>query len=282
MIRARPIAPRVYPGDLCPGRSGFRRWCPCPPGHLRAELARNLTQLFPQRIDFYSYEGFVRGRACQTPGFAATGAASRPNGVRRWRPSWGRYRTRSDQLRALREYRRENWDQLLPQGRCPPRLRAWPAVLRARPYPAELELPIQGGWRFSWVMDLWRHPGPRRADDSGRSPGAARFGTGCCSRANPSHSARTKRCASGAWALAPPRAPSMARWSATSRATPRYSACARTSGAIEFLHPCQRAVWRPLYCTRSGADHNEGRNHERQDHRYTRQLGHCRSRPDQP
>lgn len=65
-------------------------------------------QLFPERIAFYSYEGFVAA-VRQTPGFADWGSAEQRR--QEMAAFLGQIAHESDQLRAQREYRRENWDK---------------------------------------------------------------------------------------------------------------------------------------------------------------------------
>ncbi|MFT7722864.1 MAG: chitinase [Roseateles sp.] len=62
--------------------------------------------LFPERIAFYTYEGFVEA-VRQTPGFAD--ADSDTERRQEMAAFLGQIAHESDQLRAQREYRRENW-----------------------------------------------------------------------------------------------------------------------------------------------------------------------------
>ncbi|MEH0166266.1 chitinase [Roseateles microcysteis] len=64
-------------------------------------------QLFPRRLAFYSYEGFTEA-VRQTPGFAAWGSAQQR--AQEMAAFLGQIAHESDQLRAQREYRKENWD----------------------------------------------------------------------------------------------------------------------------------------------------------------------------
>lgn len=64
-------------------------------------------QLFPERIAFYTYEGFVDA-VRQTRGFASRGSEQQKR--QEMAAFLGQIAHESDQLRAQREYRRENWD----------------------------------------------------------------------------------------------------------------------------------------------------------------------------
>lgn len=110
-------------------------------------------QLFPQRIAFYSYEGFVAAVRL-TPGFAATGSAT----LRRQEMAafLGQIAHESDQLRAQREYRRENWDHYCrPEGE--------PGCAPGQQYYGRG--PIQLSWNYQYKragdflgLDLWADP----------------------------------------------------------------------------------------------------------------------------
>jgi hypothetical protein len=109
-------------------------------------------QLFPQRIDFYTYEGFVSALR-ETPGFAAAGDAQ----LRRQEMAafFAQISQESDQLRAQREYRRENWDHYCRNDAigCAP----------GRQYYGRG--PIQLSWNYQYKaagdflgIDLWSDP----------------------------------------------------------------------------------------------------------------------------
>lgn len=62
--------------------------------------------LFPERIAFYTYEGFTEA-VRQTPGFADWGSETERR--QEMAAFLGQIAHESDQLRAQREYKRENW-----------------------------------------------------------------------------------------------------------------------------------------------------------------------------
>lgn len=115
----------------------------------RAQFER----LFPERLPFYSYEGFIVA-VRTTPGFASTG----PEAVRRREMAafLGQIAHESDRLRALREYARENWDRYCGArvaGGCAP----------GRQYHGRG--PIQLSWNYQYRaagqaigVDLWSEP----------------------------------------------------------------------------------------------------------------------------
>jgi predicted chitinase len=116
--------------------------------------------LFPQRIPFYSYEGFVAA-VQQTPGFAAWGSEQQRG--QEMAAFLGQIAHESDELRAQREYRKENWDKYCRQGpgeSCAP----------GRQYYGRG--PIQLSWNYQYKragdylgIDLWSDP-ERVANDS--------------------------------------------------------------------------------------------------------------------
>jgi len=110
-------------------------------------------RLFPDRIDFYTYEGFAAA-VRETPGFAAHGSAR----ARRQEMAafLAQISQESDQLRAQREYRRENWDHYClrdaPAG-CAPGQQYYGRG------------PIQLSWNYQYKragdflgLDLWADP----------------------------------------------------------------------------------------------------------------------------
>lgn len=110
-------------------------------------------QLFPQRIAFYTYEGFVQALAAY-PGFADSGdeAVNR----REMAAFLAHVAHESDQLRAVREYNQANYDsycRLGPGESCAP----------GRQYYGRG--PIQLSWNFMYLaagralgLDLWAEP----------------------------------------------------------------------------------------------------------------------------
>lgn len=110
-------------------------------------------QLFPERIAFYTYEGFVAA-VRETPGFSAHGSdQSRRQEMAAF---LAQISQESDQLRAQREYRRENWD-----GYC--RADAPPGCAPGRQYYGRG--PIQLSWNYQYKaagdflgIDLWNDP----------------------------------------------------------------------------------------------------------------------------
>ena len=109
--------------------------------------------LFPQRLAFYSYEGFVAAVRL-TPGFAATGSARQRR--QEMAAFLGQIAHESDQLRALREYRRENWGHYCrPEGA--------PGCAPGQQYYGRG--PIQLSWNYQYQrageylgLDLWADP----------------------------------------------------------------------------------------------------------------------------
>lgn len=116
--------------------------------------------LFPERIAFYSYEGFVEA-VRQTPGFASWGSEAERR--QEMAAFLGQIAHESDQLRAQREYRRENWDKYCNE--------AWaPGCAPGRQYYGRG--PIQLSWNYQYKaagdflgIDLWSDP-DRVARDS--------------------------------------------------------------------------------------------------------------------
>src|SRR6218665_979870 len=146
MIRARLMAPVFSLAMLLTaaahgGEGGFLP--------SRAQF----DQLFPERIAFYSYEGFTEA-VRQTPGFADWGG---PTERRQEMAAFlGQIAHESDQLRAQREYRRENWDKYC---RDDARLGCAPG----RQYYGRG--PIQLSWNYQYKaagdflgIDLWSDP----------------------------------------------------------------------------------------------------------------------------
>jgi predicted chitinase len=110
-------------------------------------------KLFPQRIDFYSYEGFVAA-VRQTPGFAAWGSEQQRR--QEMAAFVGQIAHESDQLRAQREYRRENWGHY-----C--RKEGPPGCAPGQQYYGRG--PIQLSWNYQYKragdflgLDLWSDP----------------------------------------------------------------------------------------------------------------------------
>jgi predicted chitinase len=125
-------------------RSGGTPFLPTP-----AQFER----LFPARLPFYTYDGFVAAVRAM-PGFASIG----PDAVRRREMAafLAQIAHESDSLRALREYAKEHWDQYCrpsEAGGCAP----------GRQYYGRG--PIQLSWNFQYRaagdaigVDLWREP----------------------------------------------------------------------------------------------------------------------------
>jgi len=116
--------------------------------------------LFPQRIAFYSYEGFVEA-VRQTPGFADAGSDVERR--QEMAAFLGQIAHESDQLRAQREYKRANWDNYC---RADARLACAPG----QQYYGRG--PIQLSWNYQYKaagdflgIDLWSDP-DRVARDS--------------------------------------------------------------------------------------------------------------------
>jgi predicted chitinase len=110
-------------------------------------------QLFPQRLAFYSYEGFVAAAAA-FPRFANSGDATRDR--REMAAFMANIAHESDQLRAVREYNQANYDHYCRTGpgeRCAP----------GRQYYGRG--PIQLSWNYQYAaagqvlgLDLWSNP----------------------------------------------------------------------------------------------------------------------------
>jgi len=110
-------------------------------------------RLFPERLPFYTYEGFIAAVRA-TAGFAASG----PDAVRRREMAalLAQVAHESDRLRALREYARENWGHYCRADDgigCAP----------GRQYYGRG--PIQLSWSYQYRaagdaigVDLWREP----------------------------------------------------------------------------------------------------------------------------
>jgi predicted chitinase len=116
--------------------------------------------LFPERIAFYTYEGFVEA-VRQTPGFADWGSDVQRR--QEMAAFLGQISHESDQLRAQREYKRANWDKYC---RSDERLSCAPG----QQYYGRG--PIQLSWNYQYKaagdhlgIDLWRDP-DRVARDS--------------------------------------------------------------------------------------------------------------------
>ncbi|MCV2419082.1 chitinase [Paucibacter sp. DJ2R-2] len=118
-------------------------------------------QLFPERIAFYTYEGFAQA-VRQTPAFAARGSEQQKR--QEMAAFLGQIAHESDQLKAQREYRRANWDKYcreqLPGERCAPGQQYYGRG------------PIQLSWNYQYKaagealgLDLWADP-DRVARDS--------------------------------------------------------------------------------------------------------------------
>lgn len=132
-----------------------------PPGPAAFVPSRaEFEGLFPQRLDFYSYEGFVAA-VQQTPGFADRGSAEQRR--QEMAAFLGQIAHESDQLRAQREYRRENWDKYCRPGGAP-------GCAAGQQYYGRG--PIQLSWNYQYKragdflgIDLWSDP-DRVARDS--------------------------------------------------------------------------------------------------------------------
>ncbi|NCT82698.1 MAG: chitinase [Comamonadaceae bacterium] len=109
--------------------------------------------LFPDRIAFYSYEGFVAA-VRETPGFATQGSEQHKR--QEMAAFLAQISHESDQLRAQREYRRENWDKYCNES--------WaPGCAPGRQYYGRG--PIQLSWNYQYKragdylgIDLWSDP----------------------------------------------------------------------------------------------------------------------------
>ncbi len=115
--------------------------------------AAQFERLFPGRLPFYTYDGFVAAVRAM-PGFASTG----PDSVRRREMAafLAQIAHESDSLRALREYAKEHWDHY-----CNPREAGGCAA--GRQYYGRG--PIQLSWNFQYRaagqaigVDLWAEP----------------------------------------------------------------------------------------------------------------------------
>jgi hypothetical protein len=109
--------------------------------------------LFPERIAFYTYEGFTEA-VRQTPGFADWGDETQRR--QEMAAFLGQIAHESDQLRAQREYKRENWDKYC---RDDARLSCAPG----QQYYGRG--PIQLSWNYQYKaagdflgLDLWSDP----------------------------------------------------------------------------------------------------------------------------
>lgn len=111
-------------------------------------------QLFPERIAFYSYEGFAEA-VRRTPAFAARGSEQHKR--QEMAAFLAQISHESDQLKAQREYRRANWGQYcreqLPGERCAPGQQYYGRG------------PIQLSWNYQYKaagealgLDLWADP----------------------------------------------------------------------------------------------------------------------------
>lgn len=115
--------------------------------------AEQFEALFPQRLAFYSHEGFLKA-ARSFPAFAGTGDEAQRR--REAAAFLGNIAHESDELRALREYRKENHDRycsLADGERCAP----------GRQYYGRG--PIQLSWNYQYRragealgLDLWSDP----------------------------------------------------------------------------------------------------------------------------
>ncbi|WP_162245844.1 MULTISPECIES: chitinase [unclassified Roseateles] len=135
------------------------------PSAAAADLAfvpsrAQFDQLFPERIAFYSYEGFVEA-VRQTPGFTSWGNETQRR--QEMAAFLGQIAHESDQLRAQREYKRANWDKYC---RNDARLSCAPG----QQYYGRG--PIQLSWNYQYKaagdflgIDLWSDP-DRVARDS--------------------------------------------------------------------------------------------------------------------
>lgn len=116
--------------------------------------------LFPERIAFYTYEGFTEA-VRQTPGFADWGSDAQRR--QEMAAFLGQIAHESDQLRAQREYKRANWDKYC---RDDARL----GCAKGQQYYGRG--PIQLSWNYQYKaagdflgLDLWSDP-DRVARDS--------------------------------------------------------------------------------------------------------------------
>lgn len=129
---------------------------PAPPlavGEPFIPTRAQFEQFFPDRIPFYTYEGFVQAIR-QTPGFAARGSEQFKR--QEMAAFWGQIAHESDHLRALREYRQANWDKycrLDPGESCAPGQQYYGRG------------PIQLSWNYQYKaagdylgLDLWANP----------------------------------------------------------------------------------------------------------------------------
>ncbi|WP_349741759.1 chitinase [Roseateles cavernae] len=124
-----------------------------PGGQLLLSEAQFET-LFPKRLAFYSYQGFVAA-ARSFPAFAGEGPAEQ-----RWRELaafLGQIAHESDELRALREYRRENYDHYCRLSE--------PGDACAKGQQYYGRGPIQLSWNYQYKaagqalgLDLWADP----------------------------------------------------------------------------------------------------------------------------
>ncbi len=129
------------------------------PGQFLPSPAQ-FDQLFPERIAFYSYEGFAEA-VRQTPGFASRGSEQQKR--QEMAAFLGQIAHESDQLKAQREYRRENWDHYCRRDDgigCAPGQQYYGRG------------PIQLSWNYQYKaagdhlgLDLWADP-DRVARDS--------------------------------------------------------------------------------------------------------------------
>lgn len=117
-------------------------------------------QLFPDRIAFYTYDGFAQAVRL-TPGFADWGSEAQKR--QEMAAFLGQIAHESDQLRAQREYKQQNWDKY-----C----RAGDAIACAPGQQYYGRGPIQLSWNYQYKragdalgLDLWADP-DRVARDS--------------------------------------------------------------------------------------------------------------------
>lgn len=115
--------------------------------------AAQFDRLFPVRLPFYTYEGFVAAVRA-TPGFAASGT----DAVRRREMAAfvAQIAHESDSLRALREYARENWDHY-----CNPSVAGGCAPGRQYYGRGPIQLSWNSGYRAAGQaigVDLWSDP----------------------------------------------------------------------------------------------------------------------------
>lgn len=149
MIRvAAPLALALLPLAAAAGSASFLP--------TRAQF----DALFPERIAFYTYEGFAEA-VRQTPGFADWGSDTERR--QEMAAFLGQIAHESDQLRAQREYKRENWDKYC---RDDARL----SCAKGQQYYGRG--PIQLSWNYQYKaagdfmgIDLWSDP-DRVARDS--------------------------------------------------------------------------------------------------------------------